>query len=537
MHIKQKLIIINIGALIGMLLVVTIAMVSYGSILDTSIESSQKTLKQIDTARSIQVAFKKQVQEWKNILLRGEKPEKYEKYLKNFIKQEETVQQEIKALKLITENPKIVAMIDDFAKAHTVLGKEYRQGLSAFDNATSEKYKVGDKAVDGIDRAPTDKLDALVKVYQKEYEALNDTITSETKVIKTIIWGVALVIIGILSGGILMLTRSIVTSVKIAEKGCETIVLTKELNKPIPIAHNDEIGQVIAHVNQLISEMGNAIISSKKLANENAQIAHDLTETSTLISTNTNEITSIVSQTNMSSQEVSRLLESSRQQSKETGASINLANDEAKEAAKEVLYVSESLQTAVENQHELSSRLERLSAEAEQIKSVLTVISDIADQTNLLALNAAIEAARAGEHGRGFAVVADEVRKLAERTQKSLSESGATVAIIVQSVMESTDMMSKNADSIEVLGQKALLVEEKMLKVIGVMENAVQMAQNMANSAQMGAEKTKVTIAQLASIEESARRNNSGTEMLLKQAEILSSISANLRRDLDAFRA
>ncbi|MDD2839362.1 MAG: hypothetical protein PHX59_10440, partial [Sulfuricurvum sp.] len=91
MHIKQKLIIINIGALIGMLLVVTIAMVSYGSILDTSIESSQKTLKQIDTARSIQVAFKKQVQEWKNILLRGEKPEKYEKYLKNFIKQEETV--------------------------------------------------------------------------------------------------------------------------------------------------------------------------------------------------------------------------------------------------------------------------------------------------------------------------------------------------------------------------------------------------------------------------------------------------------------
>ena len=87
-----------------------------------------------------------------------------------------------------------------------------------------------------------------------------------------------------------------------------------------------------------------------------------------------------------------------------------------------------------ESEQELSNELSQLTSEADNIKNVLGVIEDIADQTNLLALNAAIEAARAGEHGRGFAVVADEVRQLAERTQKSLNDINITVNTIVQSI-------------------------------------------------------------------------------------------------------
>jgi methyl-accepting chemotaxis protein len=134
----------------------------------------------------------------------------------------------------------------------------------------------------------------------------------------------------------------------------------------------------------------------------------------------------------------------------------------------ELMSMIEMIHHSVEVEAAFAVKIHELTNNARQIREVLSVIGDIADQTNLLALNAAIEAARAGEHGRGFAVVADEVRKLAERTQGSLTQTDVTISLIVSAIEEASVQMEQNAKSIEKLGEKSQLVGERIEQTSGV---------------------------------------------------------------------
>lgn len=195
------------------------------------------------------------------------------------------------------------------------------------------------------------------------------------------------------------------------------------------------------------------------------------------------------------------------------------------------------MQDTSQKEQNLAEKLNQVSQNASEVKEVLNIIKEIADQTNLLALNAAIEAARAGEHGRGFAVVADEVRKLAERTQKSLIEIDATINIVVQSIMEANSEISENASDVHSLANTSVLLQEQMIDISSVIHKTIQDASKTVDDFASTSEKVQMIVNEVDKVNKISTSNVESVENVSQASNHLHTMTEKLNNELGKFKS